>query len=558
MTYSDNYLLQSTTQPLTAACKTLTVPPGHECFQSHGRMLAKEAAALLLLQDASKHPSGHGCSNLPRLFGMNEWQGILPRPGMPRHCKAKGPHLKVTTALLMEYIGVETLAGWLARRREETRPSDADLEAIRSSEGGATSEPLLTPLQLWSTAAGIVTALLHVYSGGLANCDVKTQNVVLNKEGVPYLIDFGLAEKLGTHVSHPLGTPGFNAPEVSKAGGQVEVSEKIDVFSLGQVLLLMVLPESTRLLTQLKDVPPERMHEALCAHKNEHGYASIYIGSQLSCNEQMLQLIRRCTHPDPGQRPSIPAVFNCVMHGYLQVLLDMGFPVPPGHPSLRVVSGHFFTPVPPGVPPPPLPATPPPPPSGRLRIASQQPPPADLSKSPSVGPKPTTTPTPGIVDTPSTATPMVECFSTPTSALRGTPSTASPSTSNSRSHRPAITSSAGDTPPPLHAVKPAPCSPTLEVGCKFAPEVVWNPHAALFVPAKHTAPVLRPGPAQVHAWMPVPPGAWQHAYAAVWPHPPQVPMQAAPAWLAPWPPQHCIFPVQNGPRGPRRAPARRR
>ncbi len=84
----------------------------------------------------------------------------------------------------------------------------------------------------------LAEALAEVHAAGLIHRDVKPGNVLLAPDG-PRLIDFGIARAAGattlTAVDAVVGTPGYLAPELARAGGPVAGTAG-DVFSLGCVL----------------------------------------------------------------------------------------------------------------------------------------------------------------------------------------------------------------------------------------------------------------------------------------------------------------------------------
>lgn len=77
----------------------------------------------------------------------------------------------------------------------------------------------------------IVSTLHYVHSKDLAHCDIKPENILIDRDQKPYLIDFGSASLLNfqgkqTGIS---GTQGYLAPEVIKRG---ESSAAQDVFAI--------------------------------------------------------------------------------------------------------------------------------------------------------------------------------------------------------------------------------------------------------------------------------------------------------------------------------------
>ncbi len=93
----------------------------------------------------------------------------------------------------------------------------------------------------------IAEALHHAHEAGIVHRDVKPSNVMLDGDGRPYLMDFGLAkqETGDSTVSVTgaiLGTPAYMSPEQA-AGENESVGVRSDVYSLGVVLYQLLTGE---------------------------------------------------------------------------------------------------------------------------------------------------------------------------------------------------------------------------------------------------------------------------------------------------------------------------
>ncbi len=138
------------------------------------------------------------------------------------------------------YIEGETLARRLRSQRFDTRQS---VELVRRLAEG----------------------LHHAHSQGVVHRDVKPSNIMIDQNGEPLLMDFGLArvDHAATKLTGDgavLGTPAYIAPEqIDRAYG--EVSPKSDQYSLG-VLLYELLTGERPFQGSLADVFHAVLHQS--------------------------------------------------------------------------------------------------------------------------------------------------------------------------------------------------------------------------------------------------------------------------------------------------------
>jgi eukaryotic-like serine/threonine-protein kinase len=132
----------------------------------------------------------------------------------------------------------------------------------------------LDPRRAAEIVAGLADALAYAHTHGVVHRDVKPSNIMLDLEGRPHLMDFGLAkretdEPPETVEGQVLGTPAYMSPEQAR-GESRRVDGRSDVYSLGVVLYELITGERPfrgnrrmLLLQVLEDEPrpPRRLND---------------------------------------------------------------------------------------------------------------------------------------------------------------------------------------------------------------------------------------------------------------------------------------------------------
>jgi hypothetical protein len=117
--------------------------------------------------------------------------------------------------------------------------------------------------QSQALTAQLAQAISHCHERGVAHCDVKPENVVVNKRGSHVtLVDFGLAVETGRTYKEIKGTMPFIAPEVFSHEGYDPAP--LDIWALGVLVLEMLcgLRKLNRMM-QWDAEPATLRHETL-------------------------------------------------------------------------------------------------------------------------------------------------------------------------------------------------------------------------------------------------------------------------------------------------------
>ena len=120
-----------------------------------------------------------------------------------------------TAFILMDYIEGTTLRG-----------------LIFDTKGPLPHQQVLEIMQ------PICSALHYAHQQGIVHCDLKSANIMLDKNGKVYLTDFGIARMtdMATSTMVGIGTPAYMAPELIKG---LNPTPQTDIYALGVMLYEM-------------------------------------------------------------------------------------------------------------------------------------------------------------------------------------------------------------------------------------------------------------------------------------------------------------------------------
>ncbi|XP_066339684.1 uncharacterized protein [Miscanthus floridulus] len=165
---------------------------------------------------------------------------------------------------------------------------------------------------------GICDGLQYLHGERIFHLDLKPSNILLDKDMVPKIADFGLSRLFsGTRQSHTtknlLGTLGYAPPEYVDMG---KITKKFDVFSLG-VIIIKILTGSDGYSTysdmcssqdfiDLLQVQRNWRNMLLMAAWKDASYLDAYCNQVKTCTE----IAVKCVESNSHKRPSIEDVIS--------------------------------------------------------------------------------------------------------------------------------------------------------------------------------------------------------------------------------------------------------
>jgi predicted Ser/Thr protein kinase len=138
----------------------------------------------------------------------------------------------------------------------------------QSLAAAMTEGRLKDPTEIANILSQIAHGLHKAHEQGIIHRDLKPENIMIDRDGVPIVMDFGLARQVDddtqvTVAGRVLGTPAYMSPEQVE-GDPTRIGPATDIYSLGVVLFNILTGRSpfsgtlAAVLRQIVDVEPPR------------------------------------------------------------------------------------------------------------------------------------------------------------------------------------------------------------------------------------------------------------------------------------------------------------
>jgi serine/threonine-protein kinase len=151
--------------------------------------------------------------------------------------------------------------------------------------------PALSLLDVLLVFRMVATGLNAMHQCGLVHCDIKPNNILLNKAGVIKIIDLGQSCKIGTTKRRIQGTPDYIAPEQVR---RKPLGPKTDIFNLGATMYWALTGKTVPTLIPKKDNFGLPVQESTRPPHEIRPQIPVGIS----------KLVMDCVEEDPAKRPT--------------------------------------------------------------------------------------------------------------------------------------------------------------------------------------------------------------------------------------------------------------
>jgi hypothetical protein len=164
------------------------------------------------------------------------------------------------------------------------------------------SEQKTIPYQLrikW--ARQLCIGLAHIHSCQYIHCDIKPSNLLVDENNDLYIADFGTSHPLGEYL---IKSEFFSTWPYS-ASNDWPHTFMFDIHSLGFTLVSILFGLHNTILLEWKKMLKEQVLFEIRKQKDVFGETWEWTSEML---ERIADLLIRCTHQDPKQRPSLDEI----------------------------------------------------------------------------------------------------------------------------------------------------------------------------------------------------------------------------------------------------------
>jgi serine/threonine protein kinase len=137
----------------------------------------------------------------------------------------------------------------------------------------------------------VATGLNAIHQAGFIHCDMKPNNILLNRSGAIKIIDLGQSCRIGTTKSRIQGTPDYIAPEQVK---RLPLGPKTDIFNLGATMYWALTGKNVPTLIPARKTGVALLEKRECPAPHE-------LKPQIP--RPISRLVMGCVQDDPMDRP---------------------------------------------------------------------------------------------------------------------------------------------------------------------------------------------------------------------------------------------------------------